>query len=84
MPLGDLAQKYILFGWEVREINGHDFTQILSALQWADNCKKPVMIIAHTILGKGVSFMQNNWKYHDWPGKIEDVEKARKELSAVF
>ncbi len=84
MPLGDLAQKYRDFGWEVREIDGHDYTQIFPALQWAESCEKSAMILAHTILGKGVSFMQNNWKYHDWPGKIEDVEKARKELSTLL
>ena len=52
MPLGNLADKYHAFGWEVREINGHDFIQILEALEWADSCTKPAMIIAHTTLGK--------------------------------
>jgi len=74
MPLGDLAEKYRTFGWEVREIDGHNLAQILEALSWADVCEKPAMIIAHTILGKGVSFMENNWKYHDWLGKREDAE----------
>ncbi len=50
MPLGNLAEKYTSFGWEVREIDGHDFTQILEALQWADVCEKPAMIIARTTL----------------------------------
>ena len=52
MPLGNLSDKYRAFGWEVREIDGHDFTQILASLQWADNNEKPTMIIARTILGK--------------------------------
>ncbi len=82
MPLGDLAQKYISFGWEVREINGHDFTEILEALSWADGNTKPTMLIAHTTLGKGVSFMENNWAYHDWAGKPGDAEKALAELTA--
>jgi transketolase len=36
--------------------------------------------LARTVLGKGVSFMEGNWKYHDWPGKPEDIEKAHTEL----
>ena len=52
MPLGNLVDKYLAFGWEVREIDGHDFTQILVALQWADTNEKPTMIVARTILGK--------------------------------
>ena len=52
MPLGNLVDKYLAFGWEVREIEGHDFTQILAALQWADTNEKPTMIVARTTLGK--------------------------------
>lgn len=52
MPLGNLADKYRDFGWEVREIDGHDFAQILEALTWADACEGPAMIVAKTILGK--------------------------------
>ena len=81
MPLGNLVDKYLAFGWEVREIDGHDFTQILAALQWADTNEKPTMIVARTTLGKWVSFMENNWAYHDWAGKPGDAEKALAELS---
>ena len=81
MPLWDLAKKYASFGWSVSEIDGHDFTQILSALQTAVLAKKPHVILARTILWKGVSFMENNWKYHDWPAiSSEDIERARAEL----
>jgi transketolase len=82
MPLGNLAEKYRTFGWDVKEIDGHDFTQILEAFSWADACQNPAIIIAHTIPGKGISFMENNWKYHDWPAKDGDYEKARKELGS--
>ena len=81
MPLGNLADKYHTFGWEVREIDGHDFAQIPEARSWADTNTKPSFIIAHTTLGKGVSFMENNWAYHDWAGKPGDAEKALTELS---
>lgn len=80
MPLGNIAQKYLTFGWEVIEIDGHDFTQILGALWSADTHEKPTMIIAKTVLGKWVSFMENNWGYHDWAGKPGDYERALWEL----
>lgn len=80
MPLGNLAEKYHTFGWEVIEIDGHDFTQILGALSSADTHQKPTMIIAKTMLGKWVSFMENNWGYHDWAGKPGDYERAMEEL----
>lgn len=80
MPLGNLTEKYRTFGWEVIEIDGHDFTEILGALSTADKNEKPTMIIATTTLGKGVSFMENNWAYHDWAGKPGDYEKALWEL----
>lgn len=80
MPLGNLAEKYRTFGWEVIEIDGHDFTEILGALSTADKNDKPTMIIATTTLGKWVSFMENNWAYHDWSGKPGDYEKALEEL----
>ncbi len=81
MPLGNLAEKYRAFGWEVKEIDGHNFTEILEALDSADAAEKPTMIVAKTTLGKWVSFMENNWAYHDWAGKPGDYEKALAELS---
>lgn len=81
MPLGNLAEKYRSFGWEVKEIDGHNFTEILEALHSSDANEKPTMIIATTTLGKWVSFMENNWAYHDWAGKPVDYEKALAELS---
>lgn len=83
MPLGNIAQKYLTFGWEVIEIDGHDYTQILEALASADTHEKPTMIIAKTMLGKWVSFMENNWGYHDWAGKLGDYERALAELESI-
>lgn len=77
MPLGDLKEKYEAFGWNVIIIDGHDFEQILSALDRADIADTPTMIIANTIGGKGVRFMEDGgWKYHDWKGEPGDTEKA--------
>lgn len=81
MPLGNLAQKYRDFGWIVYEIDGHDFEQIRKSLQDASYTQWPCVILASTTLGKGVSFMENNWKYHDWPWKQDDIKKAQEELN---
>lgn len=81
MALLSLRDKWAAFGWSAHEVDGHD-VGILSRLlsNVPDGTGKPVAIIAHTIKGKGVSFMQddNNWHYRI--PKAEEVEAARKEL----
>ncbi|PIU03684.1 transketolase [Candidatus Shapirobacteria bacterium CG08_land_8_20_14_0_20_39_18] len=81
MPTEDLAAKYISFGWEVFEIDGHVFGQVLNALEFAKTVKdKPVVIIARTIAGKGVSFMEGKWEWHYASLSKELFNKALKEL----
>jgi transketolase len=81
MGLESLADKWKSFNWHVVEIDGHDFNQVLPALNIAKNMKdKPVAIIAHTIKGKGVSFMENNVDYHGKAPNAEETAKALKEL----
>jgi transketolase len=66
LMLDPLVDKWNSFGWEVHEIDGHDHTQILNAFNSVPNSQeKPKMVIAHTVKGKGISFMQddNNWHY---------------------
>ena len=65
MPLEPFADKWRAFGWEVVEVDGHDFDQLDEALAkaWAAT-DVPVLILAHTIKGKGVDFMENNVVYH--------------------
>ena len=65
MPLEPFADKWRAFGWEVVEVDGHDFDQLDGALAkaWAAT-DVPVLILAHTIKGKGVDFMENNVVYH--------------------
>ena len=66
MPLKNLAAKYIQFGWTVNTVNGHSISQLTKILkQSKNNINYPVCIIAKTTLGKGISFMENNFKYHD-------------------
>ncbi len=81
MPLDNLASKYIQFGWTVTTVDGHNFNQIISALKKAKNSTYPNCIIAKTVLGKGISFMENNFNYHDVKNLSESLyEKAKSEL----
>jgi len=82
MPLDPLNKKWASFGWEVLEIDGHDLDQVLTAIKKAQQIKgKPAVIIAHTIKGKGVSFMENNVDFHGKAPNAEQLEKALKELA---
>lgn len=81
MNLHPLAEKWRAFNWYVIEIDGHDMKQILSALGKAKEIKgKPSVIIAHTVKGKGVSFMENNVDFHGKAPTPEEAERALKEL----
>ena len=81
MNLEPFNQKWQAFGWHTIGIDGHDFDQILAALQEAQNTKnRPAVIIAHTVKGKGVSFMENNVKFHGKAPTAEEAERALKEL----
>jgi len=77
-----IKEKLQAFHWHTIEIDGHDYNQIISAFEEAKNTKgKPTCIIAHTIKGKGVSFMENNFKWHGVAPNKEQYEKAMAELS---
>ncbi len=74
-------QKFKAFGWNVVEINGHDYDEIRAAYAQARQCKgKPTLILAHTIKGKGVSFMENQAGWHGTAPSLEQCEQALKEL----
>jgi len=81
MNLEPLADKWRSFNWHVLDINGHDINQILQATKKAKEIKqRPTVIIAHTIKGKGVSFMENNVDFHGKAPTPEETERALKEL----
>ncbi len=81
MPLENLRLKIESFGWEVLEIDGHNIETIIKALDYAETVRnKPTCIIAYTIKGKGVSFMENTHKWHGKAPNREEYEKALKEL----
>jgi transketolase len=82
MGLEPLADKWRAFNWHVIEINGHDIKAILQALKKAGDVKgKPTVIIAHTIKGKGVSFMEGNVDFHGKAPNPQETEQALKELA---
>ncbi len=81
MMLAPLRDKWAAFGWDAREIDGHDVSALAEAMQRVPNGSgKPVALIAHTVKGKGVSFMEddNNWHYR--APTADEVVRARKEL----
>ncbi len=84
MPLEPLADKWRAFNWHVIETSGHDFMALHQAFEEAQAVhEKPTVIIAHTIPGKGVSFMERDYKWHGKAPNAEEAEKALKELKAI-
>ncbi len=85
MSINPIEDKFKTFGWNVITIDGHDFDQIFAALDMAkDTVDKPTMIIAKTIKGKGVSFMENQASWHGSAPNEEQVEQALSELGGAF
>ena len=81
MPLEDLRGKWRSFGWHVQEIDGHNMESICEAMSMARAVTdRPSVIIAHTIPGKGVDFMEGD--YH-WHGKVPTVEEAQRALAQL-
>jgi transketolase len=83
LGLEPLVDKFIAFGWSVKEVDGHNHEQIKSVLQeptWTTN--KPSVVIAHTIKGKGVSFMENRVEWHYRSPSPEQLAQALSELEA--
>ena len=79
--LEPLADKWVSFGWEVREVNGHDHAQLLAAFR-RPGTDRPVCVIAHTVKGKGVSFMEDRVEWHHKVPSDEQAELALRELSS--
>ena len=77
MPLEPLRQKYEAFNWHVLEVDGHNISDFVSAVSEAKAIyEKPTVIIAHTIPGRGVSFMERNYLWHGKSPNKEEAEKA--------
>ena len=81
MRMFDIAAKWNGFGWAVKEIDGHNMSEIVDAIAWLDTITdKPAIIIANTVKGKGVSFMENNPAFHGAPPNDEQLRLALSEL----
>lgn len=84
MPLEDLRGKWESFGWHVQEIDGHNIESIIDAASMARAItNKPSVIIAHTIPGKGVDFMEYDYKWHGAPPNAEQARIALKKLRTL-
>ena len=78
-----VPEKWRSFGWAVQEIDGHDFNQIVPALEGAPfEPDRPSVIIAHTVKGRGVSFMEDNLEWHYRPPSSDDLARALREIGA--
>lgn len=84
LSLGDLAQKYRSFNWTVLEVDANNLDQLDLVLQKARETKGPICLMANSVLGKGVSFMENNYKWHGKAPSLEEAEQALKELEDDF
>ena len=81
LPTEPIADKWRSFGWHVLEIHGHNIGQILEAMDTADEMHaRPVIVIARTTKGKGVSFMENNHYWHGSPPNPDQYAAALSEL----
>ncbi|HET8991473.1 MAG TPA: transketolase [Candidatus Saccharimonadales bacterium] len=84
MPLEDLRLKWEAFGWHVLEVDGNNIESFIDAVNMAKAItERPVMIIAHTIPGKGVDFMENDYHWHGSPPNHEQAKVALKELRTL-
>lgn len=84
MPLEDLHGKWKSFGWHVQEVDGHNIRSIIDATKMAHAVTtKPSVIIAHTIPGKGVDFMEYDYRWHGMPPNSEQAQDALNGLKAI-
>jgi transketolase len=81
--LEPFAAKWESMGWKTREIDGHDIEQVLDALNWATSAGEPACIIAHTVKGKGVSFMEGDNAYHGVAPSDDELGRALGELEVL-
>jgi transketolase len=81
--LEPFAAKWQSMGWQTREIDGHDMEQVLEALEWSTAAGAPACIIAHTIKGKGVSFMEGDNAYHGVAPSDDELGQALGELDVL-
>jgi transketolase len=85
MPSEPLDKKYEAFGWHVIKIDGHDYSAIVDAFHEAETVKgKPTVILAKTVKGKGISYMENNAGWHGKAPSAEEYAQGKAELTAIL
>ncbi|MCP4109055.1 MAG: transketolase [Desulfobacteraceae bacterium] len=85
MAIEPFADKWKSFGWIVKEIDGHNYNELSEAIEYAQNEDKgPVVIIANTIKGKGVDFMENEVKWHYGGLSTDLIEKAKSSVDRMY
>ena len=85
MGIAPLAEKWRAFKWNVIELDGHDMKQILAALTEARRTRgRPTVLLAHTVMGKGVSYMEDDFKWHGVPPSVEQAERAMRDLGTTL
>ena len=82
MRMFDVSEKFAAFGWAVKKINGHNMVEVIDAIDWADQINDgPACIVMDTVKGKGVSYMENNPKFHGAAPSEEQFKLAMEELA---
>ena len=85
MTVAPITDKFISFGWNALEINGHDFTEIFDAIDQAKACAdRPTVIVAHTVKGKGVDFMEDQAGWHGKAPSEEEAKEAVRQLGGTW
>jgi transketolase len=84
MRMFDIPAKWSAFGWAVKEIDGHNMSEIVDAIEWMDTITdRPAVVVANTVKGKGVSFMENNPAFHGAAPSDEQLAQALSELGVT-
>jgi len=84
LNLSPLSERWRAFGWDVRDVDGHSVVEITQTLAGLDTTAgSPHVLIAHTVFGKGVSYMENQIKWHYWPMSDAEYQQALAEIGAM-
>ena len=82
LGLPHLAERWFTFGWDVHDLDGHDVPGLVGALAGLDYATgQPHIVLARTVFGKGVSYMESQIKWHYWPMSDEEYRRALAEVS---
>ncbi len=85
MGIAPLAEKYRAFNWNVIEVDGHDHAQVLAGFAAARAHRgQPSVILAHTVMGQGISYMADDYRWHGKPPKKDEGERALIELGTTY